>query len=94
MDANEGLAYFSQYNDQVELAAPGLAVLSTLPAPYGYASWSGTSMATPHVSGVAALIWSYNPAWTNAQIRQALGTRTDGKLQLGLPGIDRTAMIG
>ncbi|PTL80920.1 S8 family serine peptidase [Vitiosangium sp. GDMCC 1.1324] len=38
----------------------------------GYDILDGTSMATPHVSGVAALIWSVNPSWTNAQIRQAL----------------------
>jgi len=38
----------------------------------GYDFLDGTSMATPHVSGVAALIWSVNPAWTNVQIRQAL----------------------
>jgi subtilisin family serine protease len=38
----------------------------------GYEAWDGTSMATPHVSGVAAVIWSTNPSWTNAQIRRAL----------------------
>ena len=42
------------------------------PSGSGYESWDGTSMATPHVSGVAALIWSFNPAWTNAQVRSAL----------------------
>ncbi len=38
----------------------------------GYESYDGTSMATPHVSGVAALIWSHYPAKTNAEIRDAL----------------------
>jgi serine protease len=38
----------------------------------GYEAWDGTSMATPHVSGVAALVWSNNLAMTNAQVREAL----------------------
>jgi len=38
----------------------------------GYEAWGGTSMATPHVSGVAALIWSANPTWTNQEIRDAM----------------------
>ncbi|MBI5545615.1 MAG: S8 family serine peptidase [Deltaproteobacteria bacterium] len=78
LDASKRLASFSQRNAQVDLAAPGVAVLSTVPwtadgrAGSGYESWSGTSMAAPHVSGVAALVWSQNPGWTQAQIRQAL----------------------
>lgn len=40
--------------------------------PTCYESWDGTSMATPHVAAVAALIWSANPSWTHTQIRQAL----------------------
>lgn len=38
----------------------------------GYEAWDGTSMATPHVSAVAALIWSWNPSLSNQQIREAL----------------------
>lgn len=51
----------------------------------GYEAWGGTSMATPHVSAVAALIWSWNPALTNVQIREAL---TLTALDLGDPGRD------
>jgi subtilisin family serine protease len=57
-----------------------------LPLNYnGYALLSGTSMATPHVSGVAALIWSANPSWTNQQIRAALDVTAQ---DLGAPGYD------
>ena len=63
IDANKQLAYFSQRNDQVELAAPGVSVLSTVPT--GYAYYSGTSMATPHVTGVA---WSGRSGWGAATI--------------------------
>jgi subtilisin family serine protease len=51
----------------------------------GYEAWSGTSMATPHVAGVAALIWSANPGWTNVQIREAL---TETAFDLGPAGRD------
>jgi subtilisin family serine protease len=50
-----------------------------------YASYSGTSMATPHVSGVAALVWSYFPSCTAANIRNAL---TATALDVGDPGRD------
>jgi len=51
----------------------------------GYEAWSGTSMATPHVSAVAALIWSWNPSLTNVQIREAMSATA---LDLGEPGRD------
>jgi serine protease len=57
----------------------------------GYAAYSGTSMATPHVSGVAALVWSYNPAWTNAQIRDALQQSAE---DLGATGRDNSYGYG
>ena len=50
-----------------------------------YASYSGTSMATPHVSGVAALVWSYFPHCTAGQIRDSLDKSA---MDLGDPGRD------
>lgn len=45
----------------------------------GYEAWGGTSMATPHVSGVAALVWSHCPNATNAQVRDALDSTAQDK---------------
>lgn len=71
VDSNENKASFSQYNAQVEIAGPGVNVKSTLPNNQ-YASYSGTSMATPPVAGVAALVWSHFPDCKAWQIRNVL----------------------
>ena len=61
-------------------------VVSAPPIPgSSYEAWNGTSMATPHVSGVAALLWSANPDWTNVRIREAMAMTA---LDLGEPGRD------
>ena len=71
-DQNDQLASFSDYGPtSVDLAAPGVSILSTLPDGK-YACLSGTSMATPFVSGVAALAWSLDPSATVAQVRSAI----------------------
>ena len=49
------------------------------PADDQYYNNNGTSMATPHVSGVAALVWSHNSGWTNAQVRDALNASARDK---------------
>ncbi|HVE65452.1 MAG TPA: S8 family serine peptidase, partial [Thermoanaerobaculia bacterium] len=58
-------------------------VVSGSQAGSSYSAYSGTSMATPHVSGVAALVWGHNPAWTNAQIRSALETTAEDRGVVG-----------
>jgi len=66
------LAAFSNYGSTtVDLAAPGVGILSTVPGG-GYASFSGTSMATPYVTGTVALMAAANPRATAVEIRSAL----------------------
>ena len=77
-------ASFSNYGSSLELAAPGESIYGTVPG-NSYEAWNGTSMAAPHVSGAAGLIWSRNPSLSNTQVRQLLAsTATD----LGSSGRD------
>ena len=76
LDRNGARAPFSNANADVEVAAPGVDVLSTWLGG-GYRSQSGTSMATPHVAGVAAIIAARNPAGGPAAWRAKLTAGTD-----------------
>lgn len=69
---NQGvMASFSNYGRRtVHLGAPGVNVWSSTGGQY--ASFSGTSMATPHVSGVAALVWAHEPQLTALELKQRL----------------------
>ena len=74
---NDGrLASFSNYGaTSVDIGAPGVNIRSTYISNNSnvtYAYLSGTSMAAPHVTGVAALVWSVNPAWTYSQVRSKI----------------------
>jgi hypothetical protein len=76
-DRRDRLARFSNYGTRnVDLAAPGTSTLSTVPGG-GYEEKSGTSMATPHVAGVAGLIATLYPEASNEQIRTRLLANVD-----------------
>ncbi len=88
-DHDDALAGFSNYGIyNVHVAAPGESILSTVPgSAYGFVS--GTSMATPHVAGVLALLAAAHPTWTPLQLRnRVLGTTRD------VPGLVGKAWTG
>jgi subtilisin family serine protease len=71
-DSSDDPAVFSNYGaTSVDLSAPGVTILSTYPDDQ-YAFMDGTSMATPHVTGVAALLLARDPSLTTAQIKAAI----------------------
>lgn len=87
-------APFSTHNQFVDLSAPGMQILSTLPpgltmqddpASHGYGPADGTSMASPHVAGLAALLLSAHPDWTPSQIQHRMEKTS---LDLGKKGRD------
>jgi subtilisin family serine protease len=67
---------FSNFGlNKIDVAAPGSSILSTVPG--GYAKLSGTSMASPHVTGIAALMKSTHPWWGPRDIERALQREAD-----------------
>jgi subtilisin family serine protease len=83
-DAYDNLAGFSTRGDFVDVAAPGVSIWSTFPG-NRYGRLSGTSMATPHVAGLAALILSLDPGLTPDQVRALIEQNAD---DLGSAGWD------
>lgn len=77
--SSDTLASFSNYGTNVDIAAPGQNILSTIPG-NRYASYSGTSMASPHVAGALALLWGQSPSLTATQLVSAVMSNTDAVL--------------
>ncbi len=72
-DSNDQRASFSNYGPEVDVAAPGVSIRSTYwwgGSTYGWLS--GTSQASPHVAGLAALIWSVSPGLNNTQVESII----------------------
>lgn len=83
-DLGDNHAYFSEYHPYVDVAAPGVGIWSTYLGG-GYTSKSGTSMATPFVSGLAGLIWSVDPTLTAGEIQGVIESTAEDR---GPPGKD------
>src|SRR4051795_537159 len=91
-DNKDARASFSNANSDVEIAAPGVNVLSTYNgSTSSYTQLSGTSMATPHVAGVTAIIWDKSPTATASTIRSKLDASFD---DLGAAGRDQSFGFG
>ena len=90
LSASNTRSSFSNAGPEIEVGAPGENVESTMPGG-GYGSKSGTSMATPHVTGVVALLVQQNPNITLTQVRQEL---QNGALDIATPGFDNNTGWG
>ena len=81
-DDSDHLPAFANWGvESVDLAAPGVSILSTAPSEqYGY--MSGSSMAVPHVSGAGVLLWSMFPELTASEVKRKLLASVDQKQSL------------
>ncbi|HBR14722.1 MAG TPA: hypothetical protein DD723_04145 [Candidatus Omnitrophica bacterium] len=77
-------AAYSNFGAGIDVTAPGSGIYSTIPGDQ-YGVKGGTSMAAPHVSGLAALILSHHPEFNQEDVRQAMQVSAD---DLGDPGFD------
>ncbi|MDO8264806.1 MAG: S8 family serine peptidase [Candidatus Parcubacteria bacterium] len=85
VDSSDKIASFSGRGNALDITAPGVSIYSSILGS-AYATWSGTSMATPMITGVIALVKNANPSYTQNQVENKLfGTAKD----LGKTGKDK-----
>jgi type VII secretion-associated serine protease mycosin len=85
-DSADHYSSFSNQGGYVDIAAPGSTILSTIPVTMGgYGNYSGTSMASPHIAAVAALLKAYRPGLSPDQVEQAI---EKSAIDLGTAGKD------
>lgn len=83
-NSGDVLASFSNYGSCLDLFAPGVNIYSSVhSSTSAYATYSGTSMASPHVAGVAALIWSSKTAASASEVSAALIAKTTSGVVIG-----------
>lgn len=88
-DHTDSMSYFSNYGAvAVDLGAPGSAILSTVPGD-DYASYNGTSMASPHVAGALAYLWTYEPSYTPGSLKNLIMSTGDS-----IPALAGTTVSG
>ncbi len=84
-DSDDDRAYFSNYGDSVDIAAPGVNIISSIPGG-GFSSKSGTSMATPHAAAIAAMFKIYDNSMSPSEIERSVRKYVD---DLGAKGWDK-----
>jgi subtilisin family serine protease len=82
-DKDDAKASYSTSGSYVSISAPGTGIYSTYPG--GFATMSGTSMAAPHVSGMASVIWSKSPDLKASDVWETIRSTA---VDLGAPGTD------
>ena len=91
-DASDGIAAFSNFGGWIDVAAPGDGLTSTFPGG-GYATWSGTSMAAPVTSGIAALVMAAMPALSPDQVAKLVRHSTSPMCGSALRQVDAAAAV-